>query len=108
MQTMKTQITAILLAALAMASCGKGGDPNNFTVSGKLEHAKAKNIFLELVAYDNSDPKVVDSAKIADDGSYSLKGVTKEQSLFIITLDHQPVTFFINDNNDIKISADVN
>jgi len=108
MQTMKTQILATMLAVLALVSCGDGGDPNNFTVSGKLEHAKSKNIFLEQVAYDNSEPKVVDSGKIADDGSYSLKAVTKEQSIFIITLDHQPVTFFINDNNDIKISADIN
>jgi len=91
-----------------MMSCNSGsGDGTNFTVSGKIENSKSKNIFLEQVPYDNTEPKVVDSGKLATDGSYSLKAVAKEQSLYIITLDHQPVSFFINDNNDIKISANL-
>ncbi|CAN5318422.1 TlpA disulfide reductase family protein [soil metagenome] len=104
---MKKNFVLVIFAALLLASCGNGGDPNNFTVSGKIENGKSKNIFLEQVGYDNSEPKVIDSAKLGSDGSYQLKGVTKEQSLFIITLDHQPSFFFINDNDDIKISANL-
>ena len=53
-------------------------------------------------------PKVVDSGKLAQDGSYKLKGVSKEQNLYLLTIDHAPVSIFINDNNDIRISTDLN
>lgn len=96
------------MAVAAITSCNGGGDGTNFTISGKIENAKSKNVFLEQVPYDNTAPKVVDSGTLKDDGGYSLKAVAKEQGLYIITLDHQPTFFFINDNNDIKISANLN
>lgn len=107
---MKKQIAFVLMIiAAAITACSNGnGDGTNFTVSGKIDNAKSKNVFLEQVPYDNTEPKVVDSGALKSDGSYNLHGVAKEQGLFIITLDHQPVFFFINDNNDIKISANLN
>ncbi|CAN5588858.1 TlpA disulfide reductase family protein [soil metagenome] len=105
---MKKQFAFVLMIVAVITSCNDGGDGTNFTVSGKIENAKSKNIFLEQVGFDNTEPKVVDSGTLKTDGSYSLKAVAKEQGLFILTLDHQPVSFFINDNNDIKISTDLN
>ncbi len=104
------QITAIVwLALVVFTSCnGGGGDPNNFTVSGKIEDAQSPNVFLEQVGYDNTGQKVVDSGKIAADGSYSLKAVAKEQSLYLITIDHKSIAVFVNDNSDIKISTKLN
>src|SRR5580765_4993375 len=100
---MKKQIVFVLMIIAAFVSCNSNsGDGTNFTVSGKIENAKAKNVFLEQVPFDNTEPKVVDSAAVKTDGSYSLKTIAKEQGLFIITLDHQPAFFFINDNDDIK------
>ena len=95
---MKKQFAFVLMIVAVITSCSSGsGDGTNFTVSGKIENGNAKNIFLEQVPYDNTEPKVVDSGKLAADGSYSLKAIAKEQSLYILTLDHQPVSFFIND-----------
>lgn len=105
---MKHFFSFVLLAAIAVTSCNASGDPNNFTVSGKITHSSSPNIFLEQVIYDNTGPKTVDSGKLAADGSYKLKGNTKEQSLFLLTVDHKPVAIFINDNNDIRISDDLN
>ena len=105
---MKKQIVFVLMVVVTLAACNKGGDGTNFTVSGKIENAKAKNVFLEQVPFDNTEPKVVDSGTLKNDGGYSLKSVAKEQGLYIITLDHQPAFFFINDNDDIKISANLN
>ena len=96
------------MVIVTVAACNNGGDGTNFTVSGKIENAKAKNVFLEQVPFDNTEPKVVDSGTLKNDGGYSLKSVAKEQGLYIITLDHQPAFFFINDNDDIKISANLN
>src|SRR6266487_4449105 len=104
---MKKIFSFVLIAAVVITSCNATGDPNNFTVSGKIEHAPSQNIFLEQVNYDNTPPKVVDSGKLALDGSYKLKAVAKEQSLYLLTLDHKPVCIFINDNNDIRISTDL-
>jgi len=95
---MKKQIVFVLMVIVTLAACNKGGDGTNFTVSGKIENAKAKNVFLEQVPFDNTEPKVVDSGTLKNDGGYSLKSVAKEQGLYIITLDHQPAFFFINDN----------
>jgi len=105
---MKQIFSFVLMAAVVISSCNATGDPNNFSVSGKITHAPSQNIFLEQIVYDNSAPKVVDSGKIAQDGTYKLKAVSKEQNLYLITINHRPVSIFINDNNDIKVSADLN
>jgi peroxiredoxin len=106
---MKQLFSFVLMAGVVITSCNAtGGDPNNFTVSGKITHATSPNIFLEQVTYDNTGPKVLDSAKLGQDGSYKLKGVTKEQSLFLLTIDHKPVSIFVNDNSDIRVSDDLN
>jgi len=105
---MKQLFSFVFLAAVIITSCNASGDPNNFTVSGKIAHATSQKIFLEQVNYDNTPPKVVDSGKLAQDGSYKLKAVAKEQSLYLLTIDHKPVFIFINDNNDIRLSTDLN
>jgi thiol-disulfide isomerase/thioredoxin len=105
---MKKQFAFVLMIVAVIASCSSGGNGTNFTVSGKIENGKSKNVFLEQVPFDNTQPKVVDSGTLKTDGSYSLKAIAKEQGLFILTLDHQPVFFFINDNDDIKMSANLN
>jgi peroxiredoxin len=105
---MKQLFSFVLLAAVVITSCNASGDPNNFTVSGRIEHAPSQEIFLEQVNYDNTPPKVVDSGKLAQDGSYKLKAIAKEQSLFLVTINHRPVFILINDNNDIRISTDLN
>src|SRR2546423_11068448 len=105
---MKRLFSFVLVAAVVITSCNASGDPNNFTVSGKIEHAHSQKIFLEQVNYDNTPPKVVDSGKLAQDGSYKLKAIAKEQGLYLLTIDQKPVFIFINDNNDIRISTDLN
>jgi len=98
----------VLMAAVVVSSCNATGDPNNFTVSGKITHAPSQNIFLEQIVYDNAAPKVIDSGKLTQDGNYKLKGVSKEQNLYLLTIDHKPVSILINDNDDIRLSADLN
>ncbi|HRH49568.1 MAG TPA: TlpA disulfide reductase family protein [Panacibacter sp.] len=104
---MKKIIAAAFITSVAIASCTDSGSPNKFTVSGKIDHATSPNVFLERVGYDNSGQKVVDSGKIAADGSYSLKAVAKEQNLYLLTIDHKSIAVFVNDNSDIKISTDL-
>jgi peroxiredoxin len=105
---MKKQFAFVLVALMAViTSCKESGDANNFTVSGKIDNARTNDIFLEQISYDNTPPKTIDSGKLATDGSYKLKGFAKEQSLFLVTLGHRPVSVFINDNSDIRISSNL-
>ncbi len=108
LKKMKQIFSFVLMAAVVVGSCNATGDPNNFTVSGKITHAPSQNIFLEQIVYDNAAPEVVDSGKLSQDGSYKLKAVSKEQNLYLLTIDHKPVSILINDNNDIRLSADLN
>jgi peroxiredoxin len=105
---MKQIFSFLLMSAVVVSSCNATGDPNNFTVSGKITHAPSQNIFLEQIVYDNAAPKVIDSGKLTQDGNYKLKGVSKEQNLYLLTIDHKPVSILINDNDDIRLSADLN
>lgn len=105
---MKKVLAPVLFGIVIVSSCTQSGDANNFTVSGKIDNSKSKDVYLEQIPFDNTDPKKIDSAKIAADGSYSLKGTAKEQSLFVISVDNAPASIFINDNSDIKISTDLN
>ncbi len=96
-----------MFALFAFVACNDSGDANNFTVSGKIENAPSKNIVLEQVQFDNTPPVIVDSAVIADNGDYKMKGIAKEQGLYIISMDKMPVAIFINDNGNIKLSVDL-
>lgn len=96
-----------MFAMFAFVSCTGSGDANNFTVSGKIENAPSKKIVLEQVQFDNTPPIVVDSAEIAENGDYQLKGTAKEQSLYLISMDKMPVAIFINDDDNIKVSLDL-
>ncbi|NNV55306.1 TlpA disulfide reductase family protein [Limnovirga soli] len=104
---MRIRTAFVVLAFIMAASCTQSGDANQFTVSGKIDNAPAKNLYLEQVSYDNSGQKVIDSVTIAADGSYSLKGIAKEQSLYLLTINHNSFAVFINDASDIKISTDL-
>lgn len=99
--------TFFVLLVTAFFACNSGGDPNNFTVSGKIDNAGSKDIQLQQIAYDNTPPKVIDSGKINADGSYTLKAKTTEQNLYLLMIDKKPAAIFINDNADIKISTDL-
>lgn len=96
-----------VLAMIIFAACEDSGNANNFTVSGKIENAPSKSIVLEQVQFDNTPPVVIDSATIADNGDYSLKGTAKEQGLYLISMDKMPLAIFINDNGNIKLSVDL-
>ena len=42
---MKKQIVFVVMVIVTLAACNNGGDGTNFTVSGKIENAKAKIFF---------------------------------------------------------------
>ena len=92
---------------VTVLSCSEKKSGKNFTVSGILKNNKAEMIYLEEVPVTNLQPKIVDSARIGNDGRYSLKSTSKEASVFQLRLDGQmfPVASLINDGSSIILNA---
>ncbi len=97
---MKNLLYTILFAA-AFVSCKNDG--SSFTVTGKIKSTVSDTVYLQELSYTSADMKVIDSAKLSSDGSYTLKGNSPQQNLFIIGFKNNPTVIFINDASNIKI-----
>jgi peroxiredoxin len=66
-------------------------------------------IFLEEAALGSSQPLIVDSAKIAKDGSFELSTLAKEENLYVLRLTQEvnPVATVINDTKEVSIQTDL-
>lgn len=102
------QKTIIALAAVVtLASCAqkKYGD---FTVKASIKNAEpGQTLFLEKASLDNPKNIAYDSVKLTANGEYTLKGKATEESLYLLTIQHKPLLVLINDNSNIKLSADL-
>ena len=94
-----------IVFVMLIASCKN--ETGNFTVNGKIKRAASDTVYLEELSYTSPNLKVVDSAKIASDGSYTLKGVSPQQNLFVIGFKDNPAIIFINDSKTINIDFDL-
>jgi peroxiredoxin len=102
----KLLVSTALIAALF--SCSNGGDKNKLTVSGQLKNAPDQKIYLEEVFFTQKDPEVLDTAEIKN-GAFTLTGISTEEGIYRIRLEKLDHGFlFINDNNTINFSADLN
>ncbi|MDQ3276929.1 MAG: AhpC/TSA family protein [Bacteroidota bacterium] len=104
---MKKIIGIALLAGLVSCNQQKGGA--GFEVAGTIKNAAASMVYLEENTPDGR-PTILDSAALEKDGSFSLKGKGKEESLYQLRLKDKmvPFAFFINDASKITVTADLN
>ncbi len=96
----------IITAIVAIASC-RDKSNGSFTVSGKISHAPAKKIFLQEIPYSGDQPIIVDSGSLAANGTFSLQGMGKEESLYRLVIENGPDVLLVNDDDDIKLTLDV-
>ncbi len=99
----------VVVVALFAAACQSSGS-KNFTVSGEIKNAQATVVYLELIAYDNMPPQVIDSVSL-NNGKFSLKGKATEESLLQLRfpqVEKSPMFFLINDKSNIELTADWN
>lgn len=91
------------LAALALASCTKGG----LEFAGKIDNASGKSIYLYQMNLNGN--AIVDSAKIADDGSFVMSfPKTNEPTFFLANIaDGKKQITFLADSltESIKVTA---
>ena len=96
----------ISLIIIVFGSCKN--ENGNFTVSGKVKSAPSNMIYLEELSYTSPDSKIIDSAKVNADGSYTLKGNSPQQNLFVLSFKNNPAVVLVNDATKIKIDFDLN
>jgi len=88
-------IPYIFFAAIFFIACNN--KPGSFTVSGVVKHAPSDTIYLEKLSYESADSKVIDSARMNKDGTYTLSGVDSQQNLYVLGFKENPVVILIND-----------
>lgn len=98
---------AYLFLLIAVASCGEKSS-NEFVVEGIISNAPAATIYLEQAPLQ-SQPVIVDSAKLDKDGRYKLTTANTEENLYLLRLSSQqgPVGYVVNDAKHITLNADL-
>jgi len=97
-------ITTTLLALTACQEKKFGA----FTVSGKIEHAPNKKIFLQELPFGGEQPIVLDSGTLASNGTFILRAMGKEEGLYRLVIENGPDVLLVNDGKSIKVTLDVN
>lgn len=100
----------LLLAIIVLlAACNSKNDGAKFTVSGKLVNLKATNISLDQLTFESTPAQTIDTAKVADDGSFQLEAPgSEEEGVYRLVIDGSESNqwIFINDNKDITVTLD--
>ena len=102
------KLISIVLLSIVLFSCNNGDNKGTFTVNGQLKNAPDQKVFLEELYFNQKDPEVIDTAEIKN-GKFTLNGLAVEEGIYRIRLEKLNRGFlFINDNNSINFSADLN
>jgi peroxiredoxin len=97
----------VLLVTLVMAGCAAKENKSRFTVTGDIKNAADQKIYLEQLFFSEKNPEVVDTADLKN-GKFTVSAIAPEQGLYRLRLEKDKGAFiFINDGNDITLSADV-
>jgi peroxiredoxin len=101
------RIITFFSSALFLFACSSDNS-KEFSVRGEIKSAPATPVYLELVAFNNTPPQVIDSMTIKD-GKFSFKGKTTEESLLQIRfpeIQEAPLLFIVNDKNNIELTGE--
>jgi len=79
-----------------------------FTVSGKVSHAGTQKIYLQELPFAGSEPLILDSATLKENGKFELRATALEEGLYRLSLERGPEVLLINDEKSIRINIDVN
>jgi thiol-disulfide isomerase/thioredoxin len=101
------KIGVFIVAAGILVACAEkkyGG----FTVSGKVSHAGSQKIYLQELPFAGSEPLILDSATLKENGKFELRATALEEGLYRLTLERGPEVLIINDEKSIRVTLDVN
>jgi len=98
-------ITGLLLVSLF--SCNSVTKNEGFVIKGKITNATGKTVYLDELSA--SKPVAIDSAVIADDGTYKLSGTTSFENFYMLRFEGRKFLYVVADSIDvISVNADFN
>jgi peroxiredoxin len=102
------KIFQYLFITLIIAGCAGKENKGKFSVAGEIKNVPDQKVYLEQLYFSAKDPEVVDTAEIKK-GKFTLNASAPEEGFYRIRLEKDKGAFiFINDRNDITLSADFN
>jgi thiol-disulfide isomerase/thioredoxin len=104
---MKKTISVSLIAVTILFGCTEkkyGG----FTVSGKVSNGGSQKIYLQELPFAGSEPLILDSATLEENGKFELRATALEEGLYRLSLERGPEVLLVNDKKSIRINIDVN
>ena len=101
------KLLTIATTVLALAACQEKKF-GAFTVSGRIEHATAKKIFLQELPFGGEQPVILDSGSLASNGTFTLRAMGKEEGLYRLVVENGPDVLLVNDAKSIKVTLDIN
>lgn len=80
---------------------------NKFVIKGTITNVNSEFVFLQESS-PNSQSLIVDSSRIAQDGSFQLTTITKEENMYLLRVpgNPQPIASVINDEEEITVNVD--
>lgn len=99
----------ISIVAVAVIACGGDKVVKKFEVNGNIHNSNSNTVYLEEVHFNGSQPVIIDSSAIAQDGSFQFQVSSNEEGLYSLRTAGQmfPVALIINDAPKITLNADV-
>ncbi|MBS1495309.1 MAG: AhpC/TSA family protein [Bacteroidetes bacterium] len=107
MNVVKKCLVALMLCT-AFAACKQQDNKGKFTLTGDIKNISNQKVYLDQLFFSQKNPEVLDTAEIKD-GHFTLSATAAEEGLYRIRFEQQDNNyFFINDESDIHLNADVN
>jgi thiol-disulfide isomerase/thioredoxin len=97
----------ILIGGLSLISCSEKKF-GAFVIAGKITNAPEQKIYLEEMPFTGEAPIILDSGTITKAGTFELKAMAREESLYRLVFDKGSQVLLINDGNNIRIRIDAN
>ncbi len=104
---MKKILSAIALT-IFLFSCNSNVKKRKFTLTGEIKSIANQKIYLEELFFIAKQPEVLDTGEIKN-GIFIVSAIAKEEGLYRLrTADEMNSYLFINEDDEMKFTADVN
>ena len=101
------KIAVLIIIAAIFGACKNNNGTNEFVVKGQIKNAVNQKIYLEELFFADKAPEVIDTGSIAN-SSFEVTGTSLTEGLYRMRLEKDKGSFiFINDQNNIAFTADV-
>lgn len=97
----------LMIAIVAILGCQEKKF-GAFVIAGKISNAPEQKIYLEEIPFTGEQPVVLDSTTLKKSGTFELRAMAREESLYRLVMEKGNTVLFINDENNLRLRLDAN